>query len=137
MLAFQRFGWLTCVNAELRAAPAVLRGFERISPGPRATARSPGVWSGRPACRRLRWRRGRLPARRGAAEPRRRPLLHLRQAGRDPPGGKPRRLQGAWPYGSRARGEAEATSDVDVAVLFDEPLECTAALCDRTALRDA
>lgn len=34
-----------------------------------------------------------------------------------------RRLHGAWLYGSRARGEAVATSDVDVAVLFDEPLD--------------
>ena len=41
-----------------------------------------------------------------------------------------RRVLGAWLYGSHARGEARADSDVDVAVLCDAPL-------DRTDLFDA
>jgi predicted nucleotidyltransferase len=34
-----------------------------------------------------------------------------------------RRLLGAWLYGSRARGQSRADSDLDVAVLFDSPLD--------------
>lgn len=34
-----------------------------------------------------------------------------------------RRLLGAWLYGSHARDEARSTSDIDLAVLFDEPLD--------------
>ena len=32
-------------------------------------------------------------------------------------------LLGAWLYGSRARGEERADSDIDVAVLYDSPLD--------------
>jgi predicted nucleotidyltransferase len=34
-----------------------------------------------------------------------------------------RRLLGAWLYGSHARGQSRAGSDLDIAVLFDEPLD--------------
>lgn len=34
-----------------------------------------------------------------------------------------RRLLGAWLYGSRARGQSRVDSDLDLAVLFDSPLD--------------
>jgi len=46
-------------------------------------------------------------------------LLHRELASAFPD----RRLLGAWLYGSHAAGRARADSDVDVAILFDGPLD--------------